>query len=71
MFENCENLTTVELPEELEIIHEDAFWGCKKLALVEVKKPIKKIEKHAFWGCPIKAEMLQEEYADTTKEVTR
>lgn len=45
----CESkITSIVLPDSLEIIPTDCFYGCKQLSEIKLGKNIKKIERHAF-----------------------
>ncbi len=50
VFENCNELVSVTIPEGVEEIGVDAFSGCSKLETVSIPSSIK-IVKHAFAGC--------------------
>lgn len=48
MFEGCDNLATIKLPEETTKIGRYAFLDCHLLKVVELPKGVEKIEKSAF-----------------------
>ena len=51
MFSNCENLTTVEIPNTVEQIGSHAFSACKNLEYVKLPSNVKTIGEGAFDGC--------------------
>ncbi|MDE6559566.1 MAG: leucine-rich repeat domain-containing protein, partial [Muribaculaceae bacterium] len=55
-FENCENLTTITIPEDsrLETIGDAAFNGCKNLETVTIPEGVTSIGDNAFSGSGIK-----------------
>lgn len=50
-FENCTGLTSVELPETLEIIGIGAFRGCTALRGIRIPESVDRIGAEAFSGC--------------------
>lgn len=48
---NCQNLTSVVIPEGVTIIGVCAFQGCKNLRHVELPKGLKTIDEYAFMDC--------------------
>lgn len=50
-FSFCNNLVSVKLPQELEIINSLAFWSCRNLATIQFPSSLKTIESSAFSGC--------------------
>lgn len=44
-------LTKINIPEEIEIIDQNAFYFCKNLKSVTLPKTIKEIKSQAFFGC--------------------
>lgn len=50
-FENCEGLTTIDIPEGIITIGEDAFCGCKNLRFISLPNGVKNIEHQAFCDC--------------------
>ena len=47
----CESLTSVAIPDSVEVVGEDAFKGCYGLNELRLGRGIKKIEKDAFSMC--------------------
>lgn len=50
-FENCEHITSVVIPDSVEIIERYAFQNCKSLTKVTLPASVSEIELFAFWGC--------------------
>ncbi len=50
-FENCEHITSVVIPDSVEIIERYAFQNCKSLTKVTLPARVSEIELFAFWGC--------------------
>ena len=50
-FANCTSLTSISVPDSVQIIDECAFQGCHSLSKVDLGKGIKKIGKNAFDDC--------------------
>jgi len=50
-FQNCANLTSVQLPENLLDIYYRAFMGCKKLTSITIPASVEYIGDDAFNGC--------------------
>ena len=48
-FAECEKITSVVLPDTVEVVGERAFNGCRSLEELRLGKGIKKIEKRAFF----------------------
>ena len=48
-FKNCENLTSVKIPNTVTEIKEAAFYDCKNLKTIEFSNSVTKIEKDAFY----------------------
>ena len=51
IFENCTNLTRVELPSYIDIIGSEAFKNCSSLESIELPTMIVEIGSEAFSGC--------------------
>ncbi len=51
VFENCVHLRKVQLPEKLEHIGADCFYGARNLTEIEIPKTVRMIGKDAFRGC--------------------
>ena len=49
--ENCENLTSVVIPEGVTIVGNCSFLGCKNLRHVELPEGLRTIDVGAFMGC--------------------
>ena len=47
-FENCTELSNIEIPESAKSIATSAFIGCKKLKEISVPKSVEKINTRAF-----------------------
>ena len=56
----CDNLNNVTLPDTLETIGENAFYGCKKLSKIVIPSSVKEIEQGAFSQCPNLTEVIME-----------
>lgn len=50
-FDNCDELTTVRLPEGLKAIGENAFYSCSGLTSISFPGSLRLIDKYAFSGC--------------------
>jgi hypothetical protein len=50
MFDGCEQLKTVEMPDTVTVIGEYAFGGCAKL-VVDLPKNLEELKNHAFYNC--------------------
>ncbi len=50
-FENCRNITEIELPATVKTIGAGAFAGCEKLEVVEINEGVTTIGEKAFEGC--------------------
>lgn len=50
-FENCEKLSSIELPDTLENIGKGAFRGCTSLRGIQIPESVKRIGIEAFYGC--------------------
>jgi len=50
-FANNTNLTSVKLPEYLEVINSQAFYGCQNLRTVEFPDSLQRIANSAFYNC--------------------
>lgn len=58
-FENCINLTTVVLPQEMEEIKSFAFFGCENLTEIQIPSGIQVVDEYTFADCKMlnKAEL--------------
>ena len=50
-FAGCGKITSVTLPDTVEVVGEYAFYGSRRLEELRLGAGIKKIEKEAFKGC--------------------
>ena len=50
-FARCEKITSVTLPDTVEVVGKCAFEGCTGLEELRLRSGIKKIENHAFLLC--------------------
>ena len=50
-FYNCIGITSVKLPDSIEIIGEMAFYGCEKLGEVTIPEKLTQIKYGTFWNC--------------------
>ena len=50
-FRNCSGLVEVVLPNTIQLIGADAFYGLKKLTSVNIPSSVKTVENRAFGGC--------------------
>lgn len=57
-FENCVNLETVILPDNLEVVETSLFDGCTKLKTITIPSGVTTIKGHAFDGCTSLEEVL-------------
>ena len=51
-FTGCEKITSVALPDTVEVVGEEAFYGSRRLEELRLGAGIKKIEAGAFEFCP-------------------
>ena len=51
IFHDCSSLETIDLPAELEVVPECAFWGCKSLKTINLPATLQVIGDHAFFDC--------------------
>ena len=51
LFMDCQNLTTVVLPPNLQLIYSIAFFGCVALTSIKLPKSLLSIQEYAFFGC--------------------
>lgn len=50
-FKNCKDLTSIIIPNSVELIREDAFHGCESLKSVVIPNSVKTIYSYAFGWC--------------------
>ena len=50
-FRNCNSLESVNIPEGVTCINEEAFKGCCSLKSLVIPESVTKIENHAFENC--------------------
>ena len=50
-FSNCENLTSIEIPNSVTSIGEAAFSGCSSLTSIEIPNSVTTIGYQTFYGC--------------------
>ena len=50
-FNNCENLTSITLPNTIKTIGASAFRRCLKLATITIPESVEKINDNAFYNC--------------------
>ena len=50
-FQNCKNLTFVNIPDSVTIIDFFAFTNCSSLTSINIPKNVTNIANSAFWGC--------------------
>jgi hypothetical protein len=50
-FQNCENMTSITLPESVNSIERYAFEACKNLVSVNIPKGVAAIKEYTFSGC--------------------
>lgn len=50
-FENCNNLTTIQIPNTVKSIGQYAFWGCQNLTSINIPNGISKIDTGSFADC--------------------
>ena len=65
MFSGCNTLTSVTLPESIEIIGDEAFYGCSRIQELELPYSLKTIGTSSFEGCS----RLQKLVLDTNLEL--
>ena len=51
MFENCEQLKRLQLPETLVSIEAGAFRNCKSLTVIKLPENLSKLGANVFYGC--------------------
>lgn len=51
MFNNCENLQTIEIPGGVSYIYNEAFGNCTKLQEIIIPQTVTSIDDNAFSGC--------------------
>ncbi len=51
LFDNCDNIISVELPETVETIDEGAFDSCNSLSTIKLPSKLESIGKYAFYDC--------------------
>ncbi len=78
-FENCKNLTSIELPETLKSIHYEAFGHCTSLTSITIPKSVIGIDRNAFTNCenltsvtwnsdiPLTEELIRDVFANCPK----
>ena len=50
-FAECKKITSVALPDTVEVVGKEAFFVCDGLEALHLGAGIKKIEEDAFWSC--------------------
>ncbi len=50
-FENCENITSITLPDSITVIGRNAFAGCGSLTSISIPDGVTVIEEETFKGC--------------------
>lgn len=50
-FKDCTTISTVKLPDNLELIGDRAFKGCTGLTSIVIPNKVTKIVNYAFWNC--------------------
>ena len=60
MFNFCEKLAEIKLPDKLEDIGYCAFHNCKSLKDLTLPASVTSIERFAFSGCPCEERLKQE-----------
>ena len=68
-FQDCIELTQIELPESLEVIHRSAFYGCDVLRKVTLKSGLKVISTEAFTYCPNLEEIIYDGTSEQWQEI--
>ena len=51
LFSSCENLSSITLPDTLEIIESSAFSNCQKITSITIPSSVTEIRANAFSGC--------------------
>ena len=51
MFYGCSSLESIDIPDNIITIEEDAFNGCSSLSVINMSNSVVKIGTHAFSGC--------------------
>lgn len=50
-FQDCTNLTSIEIPSSVTSIGDGAFYGCSALTSIEIPSSVTSIKRSAFHGC--------------------
>ena len=58
-FSGCYSLTSVSLPDNLQIIKKKTFYGCSKLQKLEIPASVEYIYQEAFNGCNSLSEIIE------------
>ena len=51
VFSSCESLVSVEIPNSVKIIGNEAFYGCSSLTSIDIPASVESIGDGAFWEC--------------------
>lgn len=57
-FENCNSLTSVEIPDSVKTLGEGAFYNCSSLTSIKIPNSVRTIETDTFYNCSSLASII-------------